>query len=187
MRSTKGRCGERGPERGFGSVHNNSAHRSSISQPSMIFGNAPRKAAAAGRPWMISPMAPRRTISTRSTRLGDKAFSGKDIARDDTLTDVALGASESARWLNGLWDRPQFLLARRRRALRRARERSRRCNPYLWHESQGGFLGSEREHPAQRKLQPRLHRPKRPEFPRAPPQASGAALRLSARASMHLN
>ena len=78
-------------------------------------------------------------------------------AGEGVLTNAsAPGGSESSRWWNGLWDRPQFPLVRHRRSLRRAREQSRRCSPCPWHAHRGGFA-DDRAHVGFRKNHHRIN------------------------------
>jgi hypothetical protein len=145
IRSTNGRWGERGPERGVGKVHNNSAHRSSISHPTLALGAAARNAETAGRPWIISPMAPSRTINRRSDRGGwlcGAGTSGRVVAAGGTFTNAAVSrGNESVRSWNGPWHHPQFPLARRTRLLRPAPGHFRRYSRCPWRECQGEFPG----------------------------------------------
>src|ERR1700752_399340 len=80
--STSGRCEERAPQRGVGSVHNSSAQRSSISHPILAFGSASRSATAAGRAWTTSPIELRRTIKIRRRSL--------DCSWDDVASEVVI-------------------------------------------------------------------------------------------------
>src|SRR5437868_12523447 len=73
MLSTRGLCGERGPVREVRGVQINSTQRSSIIQPMVARGNASRKAVTAGKVWMTSPIALKRTISRRCILDGDHA------------------------------------------------------------------------------------------------------------------
>src|SRR6185295_13921290 len=64
--STSGREDDRGPELVACGLQSNSCQRSSTTQPMRVSGNAWRKAVAAGNVWIMSPIAPRRTIKRRS-------------------------------------------------------------------------------------------------------------------------
>src|SRR5580704_2184386 len=85
--STSGLLGERGPERGSGKVHSNSAQRSSTTQPKFTSGNTLRNAVAAGSVWIMSPIEPKRTINR--LRGVNKAFFEEDGTGGCMFTNAA--------------------------------------------------------------------------------------------------